>query len=78
MMRWYKDVDGNFIEQFETAAFDARLWELYLFTMLTEVGFLIDQERQVPDFVARCLIGCVAIEAATVNPTRFWRTGRLS
>jgi hypothetical protein len=70
MMRWYKDVDGNFIEQFQTGAFDARLWELYLFAMLTEVGFLIDREMPMPDFVARSLMGRIAIEAATVNPTR--------
>ena len=25
MMRWYNDVDGNFIEQFQTTGFDARL-----------------------------------------------------
>jgi len=31
MMHWYEDPDGNFIEQFQTTGFDARLWELYLF-----------------------------------------------
>ena len=30
MMAWYEDIDGNFIEQFQTTGFDARLWELYL------------------------------------------------
>jgi hypothetical protein len=70
MMRWYKDVDGNFIEQFQTTGFDARLWELYLFAMLTEVGFLIDREMPAPDFVARGLLGEIAIEAVTVNPTQ--------
>jgi hypothetical protein len=43
MMRWYKDVDGNFIEQFQTTGFDARLLELYIFAMLTEVGFSFDR-----------------------------------
>jgi ribosomal protein L30/L7E len=36
MMRFYKDADGNFVEQFQTTAFDARLWELYLFAAFTE------------------------------------------
>jgi hypothetical protein len=69
MMSWYKDVDGNFIEQFQTRGFDARLWELYLFATLTELGFRIDREYPSPDFIARSLWGQVAIEAVTVNPT---------
>jgi hypothetical protein len=36
MMHWYEDPDGNFIEQFQTTGFDARLWELYLFAMFCE------------------------------------------
>lgn len=28
MMRYYEDADGNFVQQFQTAAFDARIWEL--------------------------------------------------
>lgn len=31
MMHYYKDVDGNFVQQFQSSAFDARFWELYLF-----------------------------------------------
>lgn len=70
MMRWYDDVDGNFIEQFQTTGFDARLWELYLFASLTELGFAIDRSKAAPDFVAQSLRGEVAIEAVTVNPTK--------
>ncbi|HXK39439.1 MAG TPA: hypothetical protein VJ837_01240, partial [Candidatus Paceibacterota bacterium] len=70
MMRWYEDVDGNFVEQFQTTAFDARLWELYLFASLVELGFLIDRTQPAPDFVASNLRGQIAIEAVTVNPTK--------
>ena len=70
MMRWYEDVDGNFVEQFQTTAFDARLWELYLFASLVELGFLIDRTQPAPDFVASSLRGQIAIEAVTVNPTK--------
>lgn len=70
MMRWHEDVDGNFVEQFQTTAFDARLWELYLFASLIELGFSIDRTKPVPDFVASSLRGQIAIEAVTVNPTK--------
>jgi hypothetical protein len=75
MMRWYEDVDGNFVEQFQTAAFDARLWELYLFATLVEMGFRLDRTNVAPDFIASGLRGSIAIEAVTVNPTRDRRRG---
>ena len=31
MMPFFQDVDGNFIQQFQSTAFDSRVWELYLF-----------------------------------------------
>ena len=70
MMRWYEDVDGNFIEQFQTTAFDARMWELYLFAVLVELGFAFDRSQPAPDFVASSLRGQFALEAVTVNPTK--------
>ena len=69
MMRWYEDADGNFVQQFQTTGFDARLWELYLFAMLVESGFVRQRGFAVPDFIAAGLAGQVAIEAVTVNPT---------
>ncbi len=51
-MRWYEDVDGNFVEQFQTSAFDARIWELYLFAVLDEAGYLVDRRYPTPDFTA--------------------------
>lgn len=69
-MRWYEDVDGNFIEQFQTTAFDARLWELYLFATLVEMGYVFDRTKAAPDFIARGLYGTFALEAVTVNQTR--------
>lgn len=70
MMRWYEDVDGNFIEQFQTAGFDARLWELYLFAAFVELGFSIDRDEPAPDFIAHAPWGELAVEAVTVNPTQ--------
>lgn len=70
MMRWYEDADGNFIEQFQTTGFDARMWELYLFAMLVEAGYTLDRDHAIPDFIAKGLFGELCIEATTVNPTR--------
>jgi hypothetical protein len=44
------DPDGNFVEQFQTTGFDARLWELYLFAAFEEQGWSIDRSQPAPDF----------------------------
>ena len=36
MMRHFVDVDGNFVQQFQTTAFDSRIWELYLYAALLD------------------------------------------
>lgn len=69
MMRWYEDPDGNFIEQFQITGFNTRLWELYLFAMLSEVPFAIVREHPVPDFSAEGPFGELFIEATSVNPS---------
>lgn len=70
MMRWYEDADGNFIEQFQTAGFDQRVWELYLFATLVELGYVLDRAEAVPDFCASNLTAAFTLEAVTVGPTR--------
>jgi len=69
MMRWYEDADGNFIEQFQTTGFDQRIWELYLFAMLVEAGYVLDRDHNTPDFCCTGLFGPLFIEAVTVGPT---------
>lgn len=66
---YFRDLDGNFIEQFQTTAFDARIFELYLFAMLHEVGYAFDQSEAAPDY--HCLQYGVNffVEATTVQPT---------
>ncbi|MDO9455234.1 hypothetical protein [Nocardioides sp.] len=68
MMRWYEDVDGNFVEQFQTTGFDARIWELYLFATLNEADYSLDRSFPMPDFVVDGPQGTFALEATTVNP----------
>ena len=66
----FVDLDGNFIEQFQTAGFNSRLWELYLYAYLHEELFVFERSHAVPDF--QCIwidgTGPVFIEAVTVNP----------
>lgn len=69
MMRWYEDPDGNFVEQFQTTGFDQRIWELYLFATLIELGYLLNRDHAVPDFSAESLFGAFTMEAVTVAPT---------
>lgn len=69
MMKWYEDPDGNFIEQFQTTGFDSRIWELYLFAMLTENGFAFDRTHPFPDFNCWGMEGRFCLEATTVNPS---------
>lgn len=69
MMRWHDDIDGNYVEQFQSTAFDARLLELYVFAMLVENGFVVRHQGAAPDFLANDGHGELAIEVTTVNPT---------
>jgi hypothetical protein len=69
MMRWYEDADGNFVEQFQTTGYDARIWELYLFAALSEAGYLIDRLFSAPRFSLRgARSASSAWRPTTVNP----------
>ncbi len=70
MMRWYEDADGNFVEQFQSSGFDARIWELYLFAAFYEIGYEIDRIHAVPDFCCVSPFGEFNVEAVTANPSR--------
>lgn len=70
MMRHFTDVDGNFVEQFQTTGFDSRIWELYLYASLLEMGLYVNKPDPAPDFLV--FLGSkkkVFIEAVTVGPT---------
>ncbi len=63
----YCDEDGNFVEQFQTTGFDARIWELYLFAAFTRSGFMVNQRQIRPDFIVSREGLEVAMEAVTAN-----------
>jgi hypothetical protein len=69
------DVDGNFVEQFQTQGFDSRLWELYLFCYFNEEGLLIDRSHFAPDFLLCNNDMNVSLEAVIVankKPNKIW------
>ena len=66
-MPHFMDVDGNFIEQFQTQGFDARLWELFLFCYFNEEGLTIDRSNAAPDFLLSYGDISVGVEATIVS-----------
>lgn len=70
MMHFFEDVDGNFVEQFQSTALDARFSELYLFALLTEQRMIFDRSYRAPDYVCEGLAGALFVESVTVNPSR--------
>jgi len=76
MMHWYEDLDGNFVEQFQSTGFNARIWELYLFATFVEMGYRIENIHATPDFTCDGVLGKFSVEAVTVNPT-LDRTGEI-
>jgi hypothetical protein len=68
-MNYFEDADGNFVQQFQSSGFDARLWELYLYALFTELGYRFNRKYAAPDFHCIGLRGDFFVEATTVNPS---------
>jgi len=67
IMPHFFDVDHNFVEQFQTQGFDARLWELYLFSYFNEEGFSINRQYEAPDFLISYDGVSIGVEAVVVS-----------
>ena len=75
IMPHFFDVDGNFVEQFQTQGFDARLWELYLFCYFNEESLSIDRSHFAPDFLLSADDLSVSLEAVVIankEPNKIW------
>jgi hypothetical protein len=66
----FQDPDGNYIQQFQTTGYAARLWELFLYAFLRENDFLIDRSFPAPDYLCKKFDETIFLEALTVNPTQ--------
>ena len=79
MMPYYNDVDGNFVQQFQSTGFDSRVWELCIYTYLKEEELFLNRDYGAPDFLVTKYAKTVAIEAVIVgrksnNAVRHLRT----
>ncbi|WP_139295564.1 glycosaminoglycan attachment site [Myroides odoratimimus] len=64
----YKDIDGNFIDQFQSInGFDSRIWELYLFCFFKEQYFYFNREHEAPDYIVEKDNTRLAVEAVIVS-----------
>jgi hypothetical protein len=63
----FVDVDGNYIEQFQSTGFDQRLWELFLYVLFHKSHFEIIKSHAVPDFSLSKYGMPVYVEAVTVG-----------
>jgi hypothetical protein len=64
----YKDIDGNFIQQFQSLnGFEARLWEIYLFCFFRELYFSFNRNSYSPDFMIEKLGIEIAVEAVILS-----------
>ncbi|WP_321392211.1 hypothetical protein [uncultured Desulfuromusa sp.] len=78
MMPHFIDIDGNFVEQFQSSGFDSRLWEMYLNAYIKEEQIFVDRNFHAPDFLVTKYGKSVAIEAVTVgrkkeNPPKYFK-----
>ncbi|MGE9010562.1 hypothetical protein ACO2JO_18410 [Leptospira interrogans] len=62
---WLAPSDPHFVREFQFGQFNQRLWELYLWAALRELGFDIEQP-EAPDFLCRAPGIEFAVEATTV------------
>jgi hypothetical protein len=65
----FPNPDGNFIRDFQTTGFDARVWELYLFAWGDASGYHVSRPDDRPDFLFEKGGQRVWVEAVTANPT---------
>ena len=65
--------DANYIREFQSRGFEARLWELYLYRYFVEENFDFDSQQEAPDFLVSKFGKYVSIEATIIdkctNPT---------
>lgn len=67
IMPHFVDIDGNFVEQFQSSGFDSRLWELYINSYLVEEQLFVDRTKHAPDFLVTKYGKTVGIEAVIVG-----------
>lgn len=62
--------DNNFVLDFQTTGFDARVWELYLAAIFQHLGLDVSRPQDRPDFLVSRGAFQFWVEATTANPTQ--------
>ncbi len=65
---WLAPSDPHFVKEFQTTAFDQRLWELYLWAAFRELGLDVEQP-EAPDFSCSAPGVAFTVEATVVSPS---------
>lgn len=65
---WLAPSDPHFVKEFQTTAFDQRIWELYLWAAFRELGLDVTQP-EAPDFSCRAPGIAFTVEATAVSPS---------
>ena len=76
--RWFPDLDGHFVREFQTSGFSARIWELYLWTAFRSLDFELDYTAAVPDFALSKDGQRLFVEATTVSAKDSYTTAMRS
>jgi hypothetical protein len=66
----FPNPDNNFVLDFQTTGFDARIWELYLGGIFQSLGMNLSQPHDRPDFLLSRNGSKLWVEATTANPTQ--------
>lgn len=67
----YKDIDGNFIQQFQSKnGFDSRFWEIFLYCLFREEGFRFNRNSYAPDYMIEKFDEKIAVEAVIISDTK--------
>lgn len=62
--------DGNFIREFQTAGFDSRVWELYLFALREDDIWAVDRPHESPDYLFSRFGERAWVEAVIAGPAQ--------
>jgi hypothetical protein len=65
---WLALTDPHFVKEFQEGQFDQRIWELYLWAALRELGFDVEH-YEAPDFRCRTPWADFTLEATTAAPS---------
>ena len=65
----FKDRDNKFVKQFQET-FNSSFWEIYIYKCLKELNYIVDFDKNSPDFITYTSYSTLCIEATTANEAK--------